>query len=31
MTPKKIHLLIVDDQGIVRKGIRALLAEVEGM
>jgi NarL family two-component system response regulator LiaR len=31
MTPKTIHLLIVDDQGIVRKGIRALLAEVEGM
>ncbi len=31
MTQKTIHLLVVDDQGIVRKGIRALLAEVEGM
>jgi two-component system, NarL family, response regulator LiaR len=31
MTPKQIRLLIVDDQGIVRKGIRALLAEVKGM
>ena len=31
MTPKPIRLLIVDDQGIVRKGIRALLAEVKGM
>jgi two-component system, NarL family, response regulator LiaR len=31
MTKKPIRLLIVDDQGIVRKGIRALLAEVEGM
>ncbi len=31
MTQKPIRLLIVDDQGIVRKGIRALLAEVNGM
>jgi NarL family two-component system response regulator LiaR len=31
MTQKPIGLLIVDDQGIVRKGIRALLAEVKGM
>jgi NarL family two-component system response regulator LiaR len=31
MTQKQIQLLIVDDQGIVRKGIRALLAEVKGM
>jgi two-component system, NarL family, response regulator LiaR len=31
MTQKQIRLLIVDDQGIVRKGIRALLAEVPGM
>ena len=31
MTQKAIHILVVDDQGIVRKGIRALLAEVEGM
>jgi NarL family two-component system response regulator LiaR len=31
MTQKTIHLLIVDDQGIVRKGVRALLAEVDGM
>jgi two-component system, NarL family, response regulator LiaR len=31
MTHKTIRLLIVDDQGIVRKGVRALLSEVEGM
>ena len=31
MTQKTIRLLVVDDQGIVRKGVRALLAEVEGM
>jgi NarL family two-component system response regulator LiaR len=31
MTTKPIRLLIVDDQGIVRKGVRALLAEVKGM
>ena len=31
MTQKPIRLLLVDDQGIVRKGIRALLAEVKGM
>ncbi len=31
MTTKPIRLLIVDDQGIVRKGIRALLAEVKDM
>jgi NarL family two-component system response regulator LiaR len=31
MTQNPIRLLIVDDQGIVRKGIRALLAEVDGM
>ena len=31
MAQKPIRLLIVDDQGIVRKGIRALLAEVKGM
>jgi NarL family two-component system response regulator LiaR len=31
MTNKPIRLLLVDDQGIVRKGIRALLAEVKGM
>ena len=31
MTQKTIHILVVDDQGIVRKGVRALLAEVEGM
>jgi len=31
MTKKPIRLLVVDDQGIVRKGIRALLAEVKGM
>ena len=31
MAGKMIQLLIVDDQGIVRKGIRALLAEVDGM
>ena len=31
MAQKPIRLLIVDDQGIVRKGIRALLAEVYGM
>jgi NarL family two-component system response regulator LiaR len=31
MTQKTIRLLIVDDQGIVRKGVRALLAEVDGM
>lgn len=31
MTQKPILLLIVDDQGIVRKGVRALLAEVDGM
>ena len=31
MTQKPIRLLIVDDQGIVRKGVRALLAEVDGM
>jgi NarL family two-component system response regulator LiaR len=31
MAQKQIRLLIVDDQGIVRKGIRALLAEVKGM
>jgi NarL family two-component system response regulator LiaR len=31
MAKRTIRLLIVDDQGIVREGIRALLAEVEGM
>jgi NarL family two-component system response regulator LiaR len=31
MVNKPIQLLIVDDQGIVRKGIRALLVEVAGM
>jgi NarL family two-component system response regulator LiaR len=31
MTKKPIRLLVVDDQGIVRKGIRALLTEVKGM
>jgi NarL family two-component system response regulator LiaR len=31
MEPHPIRLLIVDDQGIVRKGIRALLAEVDEM
>ncbi|MGA2489894.1 MAG: response regulator transcription factor [Anaerolineales bacterium] len=31
MAQKTIRLLIVDDQGIVRKGVRALLAEVDGM
>ena len=31
MTKKPIRLLVVDDQGIVREGICALLAEVEGM
>ncbi len=31
MAQKTIRLLLVDDQGIVRKGIRALLAEVKGM
>jgi two-component system, NarL family, response regulator LiaR len=31
MAKSSIRLLVVDDQGIVRKGIRALLAEVEGM
>jgi two-component system, NarL family, response regulator LiaR len=31
MTKKPIRLLVVDDQGIVRKGIRAMLAEVKGM
>src|SRR5512138_1537706 len=31
MPTKPIRLLIVDDQAIVRKGIRALLAEVNGM
>jgi NarL family two-component system response regulator LiaR len=31
MTQNPIRLLIVDDQGIVRKGVRALLAEVDGM
>jgi two-component system, NarL family, response regulator LiaR len=31
MTQKPIRLLLVDDQGIVRKGIRALLAEEKGM
>src|SRR5512140_1014000 len=31
MSSKPIRLLIVDDQAIVRKGIRALLAEVNGM
>lgn len=31
MSKKAIRLLVVDDQGIVRKGIRALLAEVDGM
>ena len=31
MTTRTIRLLVVDDQGIVREGIRALLAEVEGM
>jgi len=31
MTKKTIRLLVVDDQGIVRQGICALLAEVEGM
>lgn len=31
MAQKPIRLLIVDDQGIVRKGVRALLAEVDGM
>ena len=31
MSKKPIRLLVVDDQGIVRKGIRALLAEVYGM
>jgi len=31
MAKKPIQLLVVDDQGIVRKGIRALLAEVDGM
>src|SRR5512143_3316608 len=31
MPLKPIRLLIVDDQAIVRKGIRALLAEVKGM
>jgi two-component system, NarL family, response regulator LiaR len=31
MAQKPIRLLLVDDQGIVRKGIRALLAEVKGM
>ncbi len=31
MTPTPIRLLIVDDQAIVRKGVRALLDEVPGM
>jgi NarL family two-component system response regulator LiaR len=31
MPPKPIRLLIVDDQAIVRKGVRALLDEVKGM
>jgi two-component system, NarL family, response regulator LiaR len=31
MTQKTIQILVVDDQGIVRKGVRALLSEVEGM
>jgi NarL family two-component system response regulator LiaR len=31
MAEKPIRLLLVDDQGIVRKGTRALLAEVDGM
>src|SRR5512140_1775470 len=31
MSSKPIRLLIVDDQAIVRKGIRALLDEVKGM
>ena len=31
MAQRLIRLLIVDDQGIVRKGVRALLAEVDGM
>jgi two-component system, NarL family, response regulator LiaR len=31
MTQNPIRLLVVDDQGIVRKGVRALLAEVDGM
>ncbi len=31
MPNKPLHLLIVDDQAIVRKGTRALLAEVSGM
>jgi len=31
MTKRSIRLLVVDDQGIVREGICALLAEVEGM
>ena len=31
MTQKHNPTLIVDDQGIVRKGMRALLAEVDGM
>src|SRR5271157_6076313 len=31
MTKRTIRLLVVDDQGIVREGICALLAEVEGM
>ncbi len=31
MTQKKIRLLVTDDQGLVRKGVRALLSEVEDM
>ena len=31
MTKRTVRLLVVDDQGIVREGICALLAEVDGM
>jgi YesN/AraC family two-component response regulator len=31
MNDTKIRILIVDDQAIVRKGIKALFAEVEGI